>query len=184
MDMNQDVWTEWVANIRYLDATVIWYHGRGAEMFDREEMPETFKWMNAQRRKWPDRSEFSINCKILRPWDNYYWFIEIDPASIPSDKMVWPEAWTDKGSGIGVESFYKSTNRFRINRSTKALNFWLGPDFVDFNQEISISGQVKEFKGMVAPSVRVLLEDVRQRGDREHPYWAKLKLSNLQWTVN
>jgi predicted esterase len=184
MVMNQDVWTEWVANRRYLDATVVWYHGRGAEMFDKEEMPETFKWMNGQRRKWPDRSEFSINCTILRPWDNYFWFIEIDQSSIPSDKMVWPESWTEKGGGIGVETFYKNLNQFRVNRSTKALNFWLGPDFVDFGQNISISGQVKEFKGRVTPSVKILLEDVRQRADREHPYWAKLNLSNLQWTVN
>jgi predicted esterase len=183
METNHDLWTEWVANVRYVDATVVWYHGRGAEMFDREEMPETFKWMNAQRRKWPDRSEFSIKCKILRPWDNYFWFIELDKASFPTDKMVFPEAWPEKigAMGSGVEAFYKTVNRFRVNRSTKALNFWLGPDFADFSQEISISGQIREFKGKVEPSVRTLLEDIRLRADREHPYWAKLELSNQQW---
>jgi pimeloyl-ACP methyl ester carboxylesterase len=182
---NQDIWSKWVGSSRYVDATVVWYHGRGAEMFEREELPETFKWMNAQRRRWPDRSSFSINCTILRPWDNYFWFIELDPRGLPQDKLIWPEAWTNKNSvTMSAEAGYKVVNRIRINRATKPLTVWLSSDFIDFSQRLTISGQVADFKGTVEPSTRVLLEDVRQRGDRLHPYSAKLKLVGLDWTVN
>jgi pimeloyl-ACP methyl ester carboxylesterase len=182
---NQDIWSRWVASNRYVDATVVWYHGRGGELFDLEEMPEIFKWMNAQRRRWPDRAEFSLNCKILRPWDNYFWFVELDSSGLPHEKMVPPEAWTDRNVGrMSVEAGYKTANKIRIGRVSKPLTIWLSPDFIDFNQQLTVSGQIIEFKGNVEPSLKILLEDVRQRGDREHPYWAKLRLVGQDWVVN
>jgi hypothetical protein len=43
---------------------------------------------------------------------------------------------------------------------------------VDFNRRIQING-----KGvMVTPSLETMLEDVRTRGDRQHPFWAKVPL--------
>ncbi len=184
---NQDTWSEWVANVRYVDATVVWYVGRPAEFFDHEEIPETFKWMNAQRRRWPDRAGFELKCRMLRPWDNYFWFLEVDPTPIPFDRFVWPEAWTEtvpKSGVLTVEATLKEGNLFRVGRATKPFTLWLSPDFVDFSQDVSVSGQSANFKRKVEPSLSVLLEDIRKRADRDHPYWAKLSLTLNEWTVN
>jgi hypothetical protein len=36
---------------------------------------------------------------------------------------------------------------------------------------VTLSGE-RLFKGRVVPDERVLLEDLRRRGDRQHPFWA------------
>ena len=52
---------------------------------------------------------------------------------------------------------------------------FLSPDVVDFDQRIEVSLNGKKLTptgGMVLPSLRLLLEDVRTRADRQHPFWA------------
>jgi hypothetical protein len=46
---------------------------------------------------------------------------------------------------------------------------------VDFSQRISVSIAGKTYRDPVEPSAAVLLEDVRTRGDRQHPFWAKIE---------
>ena len=48
---------------------------------------------------------------------------------------------------------------------------WLSPDMVNFSQPITINGTRKT----ITPNLRTLLEDVRTRADRQHPFWAKVE---------
>jgi hypothetical protein len=55
---------------------------------------------------------------------------------------------------------------------------WLSPEAVDFDQRvpITINGRALASGGrVIAPDLGVLLEDVRTRADRQHPFWAKVE---------
>jgi hypothetical protein len=54
------------------------------------------------------------------------------------------------------------------------VTVWLSPDLVAFNNslKVDINGDNKR---KVQPQIETLLEDVRTRGDRQHPFWAKVE---------
>jgi hypothetical protein len=57
------------------------------------------------------------------------------------------------------------------------VTVWLSPDLVDFGQPLVVevnNRTISPRDRMVRPDVGVLLEDVRTRADRQHPFWAKL----------
>jgi pimeloyl-ACP methyl ester carboxylesterase len=188
MAANGDAWSNWVANKTLVDATVVWYTGRGNEVF-LEEVPETFKWMNAQRRRWPDQTEFNIDVSLVRPWDNYYWFVEMHPATFAPEKLILPEEGREQlpsnTSKTSLKASYRQANRLRIEGGSRDMTVWLGQDFINFEEpvEIRIAGKSRHLREKVDPSVRILLEDVRQRADRERPFWARVDYVNNQWTI-
>jgi hypothetical protein len=47
---------------------------------------------------------------------------------------------------------------------------------VDFQQRVYVTINGKEVGQQVEISLDALLEDVRTRGDRQHPFWAKVGL--------
>ncbi len=182
---NQDLWSHWVATIDYLDNTLIQYWGRSDDLF-LEAVPDAFKWMIAHRRRWPDQSGFAIECRSLRPWDNYFWFLELDSQAFPTEKTLWPEDRNKTGvDSLNIRASFSSGNQFRINNGLPSMTIWLSPNYVDFNQEISVRhGYGRDFKSIVPPSAEVLLEDVRRRADRARPFWGKLTLISRQWMIN
>ena len=123
------------------------------------------------------------DCKVLRPWDNYFWFFELH--QIPEDKVEWPEFFGKPFPRAAVQMGARlGNNQFWLSPSNLAggATIWLSPEFVDFKNKIKISGD--DFKDFVQPSRRILLEDVRQRVDRKHPYWAKVEFRDRKWQVN
>jgi len=57
--------------------------------------------------------------------------------------------------------------------------FEFGPEEkIDFRQKITLNGRrlQGENKQRAVPSLEIMLEDVRTRGDRQHPFWAKIQL--------
>jgi hypothetical protein len=54
---------------------------------------------------------------------------------------------------------------------------WLSPELVDFGKEAEIVVNGRTVRAEVTPDVEVLLEDVRTRSDRQHPFWAKVEAS-------
>ncbi|MEO2048644.1 MAG: peptidase, partial [Pirellulales bacterium] len=72
---------------RRFDTTVVEYLGRGHENFH-DEILHLFDWMGRKQRSIaPDQ----FDCKTMRPWDNYYWWVECGP--FPDKWMMHPEAW-------------------------------------------------------------------------------------------
>ncbi len=75
---------------RYLkpntDITVVEYLGRGYEPFG-DEIQRMFDWMGRRKRKSPKE----INCVSMRPWDNFFWWLEAD--GLPPKAMVAPGNW-------------------------------------------------------------------------------------------
>jgi dienelactone hydrolase len=161
------------------DTTVVEYLGRGHDPFH-DEIPHLFDWMGRRKRA-PAPEEFS--CSTMRPWDNFFWWIECGP--FPEKLMMAPEAWRKRGarsaevSGkmLGAERIGKS-NRLAARSSASVTTIWLSPELVDFSKPIHVSLNGDKLSGRgqsIRPDLGVLLEDVRTRGDRLHPFWAKLE---------
>jgi hypothetical protein len=161
---------------RYLkpntDITVIEYLGRGYEPYG-DEIQRIFDWASRRERKVPKE----IDCVSMRPWDNFFWWIEAE--GLPTKSMVAPANWPppSKLRPFPVEGKRLETNKLIVNAQASKVTVWLSPDLVDFGQQLAvdINGRNASPRDrMVRPDLQVLLEDVRTRADRQHPYWAKL----------
>ncbi len=164
---------------RRFDTTVVEYLGRGHESFH-DEILHLFDWMGRKQRSGPP-DEFS--CKTMRPWDNFYWWIECGP--FPDQWMMYPEAWQKRDANPTLISgkISKSLKQARSNRllartTSRSTTVWLSPDVVDFDKPMTVILNRKKLVRSgtkVRPDLEVLLEDVRTRADRLHPFWAKLE---------
>ncbi len=165
---------------RYLrkrfDTTVVEYLGRGQEPYY-DEIHHIFDWMalpNHRRNGSP--REFA--CKTMRPWDNFFWWIE--GHEFP--RQIHPEQWPQpKARANQLEAKVLKQNSLSARTSCARTTIWLSPDLVDFSQPIKIklNGKKltkKKMRGSTQPELRVLLEDVRMRGDRIRPFWAKIEV--------
>jgi pimeloyl-ACP methyl ester carboxylesterase len=162
---------------RYLrrgyNTTVIEYLGRGHEDFY-EEILNAFEWMERFRRNFYPR-EFA--CETMRPWDNYFWWIEAE--GLPPKSMVDPADWPPSNGSMPVQikATINNKNGINIRCGSSHITVWLSPKMIDFKQKsiIAVNGRrLNNPDGMIRPDLRVLLEDVRTRGDRLHPFWARL----------
>jgi predicted esterase len=163
---------------RYLnhrfDVTVTEYRGRGHEDFH-DDIQNLFDWMNrrAPRNFFP--KEFTVS--TMRPWDNYFWWLEAD--KFPQRGMVDPANWPP-GRGvrpIQITGKMLATNGLAISSAIGQVTVWLSPEAVDFNRpmKITLNNSPISKSRRIEPDLRVLLEDVRTRGDRLHPFWAKVE---------
>lgn len=180
----KDAWNNWLRTQTLHDCTVVQYKGRLDERFA-ENVPDMFDWIRVQRRRYPDGSGFEFACKSIRPWDNYFWFVELH--GFPEKNTSWPELFQSNGIRaleINGEQRGINSNTFVVGPKTAGtgMTLWLNPSYFDFSREIVINGR-GSFKGSVRPSRRVLLEDARQRADFKRPYWAKVQCEGKVWTT-
>jgi hypothetical protein len=161
---------------RYLkpntDITVVEYLGRGYEPFG-DEIQRLFDWMGRRRRTVPRE----VDCVTMRPWDNFFWWLEAE--GLPAKTMVSPANWPPSR---GVRPARLRGRRLKVNKIDVTLQadkvtVWLSPDLVDLKEPLVVevnNRAITPRDRMVRPELNVLLEDVRTRADREHPYWAKV----------
>ena len=155
-----------------VDITVVEYQGRGYEPFG-DEILRIFEWMGLRERKLPQK----FDCVSMRPWDTFFWWLEVEGLSQKS--MVAPANWPPPRTArpAQIESKRLETNKLSVKVQAEKVTVWLSPEIVDLNQRL-----VVELNGRaltppdrtVRPDITVLLEDVRTRADRQHPFWAKL----------
>lgn len=189
-----------VQNARDLDryltrgypVTVVEYIGRGHEHFS-DEIQNIFDWMDRYKRNFYPK-EFTT--QSMRPWDNFFWWVEL--AEMPPKGMVLPTDWPPSG-GRTVETTARVTqgNSIFVTSGAGHVTVWLSPEMLDFDEQttITINGQRATMKAptetggrsasdrrnrpsrlrFVEPDLETLLEDVRTRGDRLHPFWAKVE---------
>ncbi len=155
-------------------ATIVEYLGRGQESYI-DEVQRIFEWMNLQQRDF-HRSE--IAATTFRSFDNFFWYLEVD--QFRDGQVMDPEDWTSKGGASTklkavINKDGKGKTFVRVQSAAERMTVWLSPELVDFNNPITVSvrnlGRVRNPK----PSIEALLEDVRTRGDRQHPFWARIE---------
>ena len=189
-----------VQNARDLDrclkrnypVTVVEYIGRGHEDFS-DEIQRLFDWMGRCKR---DFFPKDFTTRSMRPWDSFFWWVEL--SEMPPKSIVLPADWPGQGSRwLETKARVTEKNTIYVTSGARRVTVWLTPEMLDFEQQvnITINGQrittraVPEAAGkspadrgdrpsrlrFVEPDLETLLEDVRTRGDREHPFWAKVE---------
>lgn len=159
---------------RRFDATLVEYVGRGHEHFS-DEIQRIFDWMDKRRR---DFFPTEIAVDTMRPWDNFFWWVEL--SDLPARSMVDPAAWPPPRNTrpLTVTASINQLNGIRVRCGEAKVTLWLSPELVDFEQRISITVNTRRLGGsedFAQPDLRVLLEDVRTRGERQHLFWAKVQ---------
>ena len=174
MSLNAELFDRYLR--KRFDTTVVEYLGRGQEPFY-DEILHIFDWMALpNHRRIGSPREFK--CKTLRPWDNFFWWIE--GHRFP--RQIHPGQWPyPKPKANQLEAKVLKQNSLSARTSCERTIFWLSPDLVDFSQpiEIKLNGRKltkKRMRGSTQPELSVLLEDVRMRGDRLRPFWAKIEV--------
>jgi hypothetical protein len=116
-----------------------------------------------------------FECGSMRAWDNYFWWVEL--SDLPERNMVAPASWPPPRSAqlVPVEGRILENNRVSVRSGAGRTVVWLAPEMVDFGQRVSLSIDGRSRRLEVKPSSETLLEDVRTRGDRQHPFWAKVE---------
>lgn len=180
---NAPVWNKYLRN-KTNDVTLVEYQGRGHEPFH-DEIKKLFEWMGVRSRTAPlprSTPPLRFSCNTLRPWDNFFWWVESE--GFPPHFMVHPTDWAGgRVKPAVVKGWLQSENRLSAESSAEHTTIWLGPDFVDFDKPLRVMFNGRKMPlppGGVHPSAAVLLEDVRTRGDRQRPFWAKLEASGVR----
>jgi predicted esterase/tetratricopeptide (TPR) repeat protein len=161
---------------RYLkhgyDATVIEYEGRGHDDFH-EEILRIFDWMGRFRRNFFPR-EFT--CSTMRDGDSFFWWVELE--GMPPKSQVDPEHWPPPAGTRAAQVKSKiAANNINVFAGSAQVTVWLSPRMLDFKQRASIvvNGQaINAREPFLQPDLRTILEDVRTRGDRQHPFWLRM----------
>jgi predicted esterase len=163
-------WDRYMSRSGY-DVMVAEYLGRGHEHFY-DEIQRLFEWMKLhQRNFFPEKFEVST----VRPWDNFFWWAEVDdfpPKAIVSP-LSWPPPRNTPPVGVDAERL-PASNGFKFKTGARRGRIFLSPELVNFDDRMSLFINGKSVKKPPEPSAEVLLEDVRTRGDRRHPFWATI----------
>jgi predicted esterase len=163
---------------RYLtkgfDTTYVEYRGRGHEHFS-DEIMRIFDWMGRRRRTFFPPT---IDVVSMRPWDRFFWWVEMERP--PAKTMVLPSQWPPP-PGIrpfAIEAKTMPANSvpasmLSVHCGADRVRIWLSPELVDFSRPVSVTLDGRKlWKDPVVPDKRLLLEDLRLRADRQHPFWA------------
>ncbi|WP_148618799.1 hypothetical protein [Mariniblastus fucicola] len=184
---NLTTWNKWLLSGRYVNLLLVEYIGRLANESFPDDVESMFAWMQYQQRRLPDPAGFEFSVNSLRPWDNYYWFLELH--GFPLRNVMWPKTWTDGAlNALDIQGELKpesDVNHFILkpSKAGRGMTLWLSNEYVNFEKNVRISGRGKEFREGVTPSTRIMLEDARTRGDRLHPFWARLDCNSGKWQV-
>ena len=161
---------------RYLskgfDVTYVEYRGRGHEHFSDETL-RIFDWMARRKRGFFPRT---IDVLTMRPWDRFFWWLEMEGA--PPRTMALPEQWPlPPGTRpFGMEGKVNAGNAISVHCGAERVRVWLSPELVDFRQPLTVTADGRVLhKGPITADERLLLEDLRLRADRQHPFWAMVE---------
>jgi len=153
------------------DVMVAEYLGRGHEHFY-DEIQRLFEWMKLHRRDFFPK-EFEV--VTVREWDNFFWFIEIE--DFPPKMVISPLSWSQRSRNtpaVRVEVRITPNNGLNVQTGARHGAVFVSPEILDFEKKINLVIPGRSRRQPEASS-EVLLEDVRTRGDRQHPFWAKVE---------
>lgn len=130
--------------------------------------------MGRQRRNFFPR-EFA--CETMRSWDNFFWWVEIQ--GLPPRSLVDPSDWPPPAGAqpVQVKASVHNNGGINVRTGTSQVTIWLSPQIIDFKLRSTITVNGRRLNSpdqSIRPDLHVMLEDVRTRGDRRHPFWARV----------
>ena len=156
------------------DATYVEYRGRGHEHFS-DEIMRIFDWMGRRKRTFFPPS---IDVVSMRPWDRFFWWVEMErpPARTTVLPSQWPPSPTIRPFSIEAKTMPSGAvpaSMLSVRCGAERVRVWLSPELVDFSRPVTVTLDGRKlWKDPVVPDKRLLLEDLRLRADRQHPFWA------------
>lgn len=155
-----------------IDCLLTIYHGRGRDHFQ-EEQPRLIEWMNLSSHRRPP-PPLEIDVRTARSCDRIFWWLEI--PELTGENIVNPLLFKPGKSEIIANKVNGPEIGFRVSKFPgKNCVIWLSPETVDFTKKVSFFVKEKRKSIDVQPSLKVLMEDVRTRADRQHPYWQRIE---------
>ena len=166
---NAPEWDYYLKHQGY-DATLTLYRGRGHAVFQ-EEVHRLFDWMAKKTRKFK-RDKFSV--ETMRRSDRFFWWMEVDglPDAVAVDPLQWPK----KPRTMNIRGQVMQDNSLSIIARGQPLTIWISPEWLDFSKPMSVNvnGRKQRIDAQDA-AIDDILEDVRARADRQHPFWIKVR---------
>ena len=162
---------------RYLNkgynVTIVEYQGRGHESFS-DDILRIFDWMGRMRRNFSPK-EFRV--ASMRPWDNFFWWLEM--RQFPPRSMVAPDEWPPRDpQAVHTKGTVTKANGILVQTGAAHVVVWLSPDVVDLTRRftVTINGHsISTSAASLTGDLNVMLEDARARGDLQHPFWSKVE---------
>ena len=153
------------------NCTVVEYLGRGHEHFS-DDILRLFDWMGRFRR---DFFPEQFTCATMRRWDNFFWWVEL--SGMPPRAVVEPVDWPPPRNtqAMKVTARLTKNNGIYITPGASQVSVWISPEMIDFEKRayVVVNGRrLNSRNPFLQPDLETLLEDVRTRGDRQHPFWA------------
>ena len=108
----------------------------------------------------------------MRPGDRFFYWIEAPEFATDNNSFTFKP-----GDNRGMEANINAKNGISVTQNPSPSTWvWLNPEMVDFKQPVTVrvKGTTKKFD--VASDLDVILEDVRQRADRLHPFHFKVSV--------
>ena len=153
---------------RSFDMTYVEYLGRGHENFS-DEVLRIFDWMGRKQREFFPKE---IEAVSMRPWDRFFWWAEFE--GLPPRTMLLPPQWPPAGGyrSASIQARLTPGNTISVRSGAARTIVWLSPELVDFTKPltVSIDGQ-RVYRDAPQADLWTLLEDLRLRADRQHPFW-------------
>lgn len=154
---------------RGFDLTYVEYRGRGHEHYS-DEILRLFDWMGRKQRTFFPQT---IDVVSMRPWDRFFWWVELESA--PPRTVVLPTNWPPPANTrpLSIEAKTGANNSLTVRCGAERVKVWLAPELVDFTRPVSVTIDGRQARtGRITPDIELLLEDLRLRADRQHPFWA------------
>ena len=167
---NGSVWDNYMER-KQIDCLISLYQGRGLDHFQ-EELPKIMDWMSLSKIRNLPAKDFTT--ATARAGDRFFWWFETDQLN--TDKLIHPLLPFKAGGKYTIKStLNKEANSISMDTvPARKYTIWLAPDFLDFSRMITVEKKRIDPK----PDLRVMLEDVRGRSDRQHPFWMRVDFPN------
>lgn len=160
---------KYVRSTQY-DAIAVSYIGREGGFFP-EEAPRIMDWMqlSSHRRQ---RNPKEIKVSMMRPGDRFFYWIEAPDFASDNNSFTF-----NAGDSRGIEATITAKNGVSVSQNpSPSTVVWLSPDMVDFSLPVTVRVKGTTRKLDVASDLEVILEDARQRADRQHPFHFRVSI--------
>jgi pimeloyl-ACP methyl ester carboxylesterase len=158
------------------ECMVVSYRGRGEEHFY-EEIHHIFDWLQlkSHRRKPPPQDLANV---VFRQGDQLFWWLEALELkeNIAINPLLWD--YTKIGAVPQLAAAVINPTTVRITKAPASrMAVLLQPEMgVDMQERISINWGGRRATTQPGGNLEVMLEDLRQRADRQHPVWDRIEM--------
>ncbi len=173
MLLNGQTWDN-LLDDKKIDTMITLYQGRGHDHFQ-EELPRIMDWMQVPTHR-RDFSPSEFRAVTSRAGDRFFWWFETSemyPKQLVHP-LLEPPSWNEYEIEGALNRENNAVRMYKVPADRYTL--WLTPDMVDFTRRVTIETKGTNNRLDLAGDTRTLLEDVRVRADRLHPFWARVDI--------